>query len=159
MFAVAFMVPTAGQCLTWDYVPTAAFGVLYEVNPQGALDSSQSDNSYAGSISAGLNVSAETQTALVTFQPRFDSAAYAGIPNASDLNYFNYFLPIDAQWATPTSRYGVNAAYNRLSTRNYSSVDPNQPGGENVTSRSINEYQEVWSGARQRAGRSIHGMS
>ena len=67
MFAVAFMVPTTGQCLTWDYVPTAVFGVLYEVNPQGALDSSQSDNSYAGSIGAGLNVSAETETAFSHF--------------------------------------------------------------------------------------------
>lgn len=138
------LAPLTGQCLTWDYRPSISFGGLYESNPSGTSESSLEDDGYATSLGGWLEISGESQTTRLSARPQFDTAAYGGTENASDLNYLNLFLPVGAQWAAQLSQYGLDGSFSRQSTRNYVSPDPNQPDTGNVTPRRVDEYQENW---------------
>lgn len=142
---LACLVPLAGQCVTWDYVPSLSAGALYESNPRGASDSDLEDDAYAGSASASVEITGETQTSSIYFRPRAQGAAYTGARNASDLNYFDYFLPLGLRWTSQLMEFGVGAEYSKISTRNFPNSDPNEDPGVNPAQPRTDEYMERWS--------------
>lgn len=137
--------PALSHAISWDYVPVASLGALYESNPRGASESSREDDAYAGSATAQLTLSGETPTSGYYFRPRAEGAIYNGAERSSDLDYFNYYLPIDARWTRPMSQYGLNADYSKVSTRNFPSVDPNNPTLSTTQRLLLDEYMERWS--------------
>lgn len=142
----ASMAPQAAAGAAWDMVPSAAAGLLYESNPRGATDESDlRDDAYGAAGWLQLDISGDARTSRIDFRPKAEGAAYDGTPRSSDLNYFNFYLPVAATWSSELAQYRVTGGFEKRSTRNFPSADPNQDPTINPRFPFDDEYSEQWS--------------
>ncbi len=142
--AVWGLLPGPAGAVVWEYTPSLAVGALWESNPRGVSDSSLEDDGYAGTVDARLDVVGRTRIDTLGFRPRMTAASYQGTARASDLDYFDYFLPVTARRTGQRTELGFDGGFSRTSTRSFPAVDPNDPSGGETSRPRVDEYMERW---------------
>jgi len=131
--------------MTWDVIPRASLGALYESNPRSESDSSREDDAYALTGALQADIRGATDTTSILLQPRVQAASYSGTARAEDLDYEDYYFPLSITWTEQLAQYRLGGGFSRQSTRSFPSVDPNQPTDPSTRLPFDDEYQERWS--------------
>lgn len=142
--AACSLAGVAAPAASWEYAPFVAVGGLWESNPRSSSESRLEDDAWAAMIDTRLDITGRTRTDTTAFHPRFLAASYDGTARASDLDYVDYYLPMTFRRLGEVTESEVDAGFSRTSTRNFPSVDPNEPTDPNTSRPKIDEFMERW---------------